>query len=112
MYLEGRGRVYRLDDGSGWVAADEAGWLPGVFADEDAARAALNIVPVDEWDLPLIVVRADDETVHVVKSALHDPDHFLTARHRALDGDERLATAVTLALLEHSRGMDLLDLDE
>lgn len=35
------GVIYRLDDGSGWVIADAGGWLPGVYADEAAARAAL-----------------------------------------------------------------------
>lgn len=139
-------KVYRLDDGT-YVAADDGGWLPGVFADEAAANAALVLAKTDyealarltvdeargrrgsyrlitvavldaatdtdiEPELPLIVVRADDETVHVVESALRDPDCFLAARHHALDGDERLATAVTLALVEHSRGMDLLDQDE
>jgi hypothetical protein len=103
------GRVYRLDDGSGWVAADDAGWLPGVFADEAAARAALIAPPLntDTGDLPMIVVPGNTETVAVIEWALQNPDHYLAERHRDLVGDERLATAIALALVCHTEGLGL-----
>lgn len=98
----GGGRVYRLDDGSGWAAADGAGWLPGVFPDEAAARAALA-----ESKIPMIVVPADTETVAIIEQALRDPGHYLADRHRALAGDERMATAIAMALMYHSEGLGL-----
>lgn len=40
------GKIHRCDDGT-YVAADDGGWLPGVFADEAAANAALALAKTD-----------------------------------------------------------------
>lgn len=36
--------VYQTDDG-GWVASSYRQWLPGIYADERAARIALQVGP-------------------------------------------------------------------
>lgn len=41
-YLGGEWVIYRSKTGT-YSAADQAGWLPGIYADEAAARQALEI---------------------------------------------------------------------
>lgn len=40
--VTGGGHLYT--NGKAWQAADGAGWLPGIYADEDAARRALVVI--------------------------------------------------------------------
>lgn len=35
---------YLYTDGVTWSAADDGGWLPGIYADEAAARLALKVI--------------------------------------------------------------------
>ena len=60
-----------------------------------------------ETNVPMIVVSADHETVAIVEQAVRDPTRYLTERHQGLTGDQRLATAIVMALWWHSWGMEL-----
>lgn len=38
-------------DSDGWSLADDAGWLPGTYADRDACLKAMEIVEAGHWRL-------------------------------------------------------------
>jgi hypothetical protein len=42
--IEVNGGGYLYTDGKTWSAADDGGWLPGLYADEAAARKALVVI--------------------------------------------------------------------
>lgn len=52
----------------------------------------------------MIIVEPDDEAVYIVEQALAHPERYLAPRHRALEGVERQATAVVMALWWHTYG--------